>query len=140
MIAAIATLAIFSYAHSIQTSETPGLAKNFYIAEIYTNGKNLITFLPKDYVQNELKRALAEEVANTGGDYELLYACIKQESEFNPLAIGDGGLAVNVAQFHPLTFKRLCNGNYHNAYDQLSCFVKLNANKKDKNWSCWKVI
>lgn len=38
---------------------------------------------------------------------QLLYAIIQVESHGNPMAIGDGGLARGLAQFHPRTWRNV---------------------------------
>ena len=86
--------------------------------------------------------AFSSFVQQYGGNYSLLYKCIVIESGWqeNPRGWNDGGLAYGIAQFHKPTFLSNCEGEYRNTYDQLNCFVKMNADHKDKNWSCWKYI
>ena len=88
---------------------------------------------------DSFKLAFSSFVQQYGGNYSLLYKCIVIESGWqeNPRGWNDGGLAYGIAQFHKPTFLSNCKGEYRNTYDQLNCFVKMNADHKDKNWSCW---
>lgn len=96
------------------------------------------------YTPAELKGVLSDLVVKYGGNYSLLYACITNESGFRqePLPAGDGGLAIGPAQIHQDYWTDYCKGegDIHNPIDNLTCFVKNNAKKKDWNWSCWDKI
>lgn len=123
--------------HDIKSQATQNY---IYIAEIYTTDRTLISYLPISWVKEELKRALDLDVVQYGGNYRLLYECIKQESQFNPLVKGDGGLAIGPAQIHLYYWNENCVGNRYNPYDNLECFVKQNIARKNPAWGCWKFV
>ena len=91
---------------------------------------------------DELKLALGSFIRKYGGNYALMIQCIQNESgwSINPKGSNDSGLAFGIAQFHKPTFDSNCQGDYKNPYDQLECFVKMNASGPNHNWSCWKHI
>jgi hypothetical protein len=63
------------------------------------------------------------------------------ESSFRYNAVGDGGLAYGIAQFHKPTFDEFCEGNYYSTKDQLQCMLKMWETPKLKlHWSCYKNI
>lgn len=66
------------------------------------------------------------------------------ESGYKPHAVGDGGRAVGVFQYHKPTFisysKKLGEElNYHSTYDQakLTAFIWTNYPKEKRAWTCY---
>ena len=71
----------------------------------------------------------------------------KCESNFNPNAIGDGGKAKNIFQYHEPTFNRYEKLlgeelDYNSYHDQarLTAFIFANYPKEKKAWSCFTRI
>ena len=69
------------------------------------------------------------------------------ESSYNPLAVGDGGHAKNVMQFHKPTFEQFSKEfgeelNYDSAYDQikLSAWMFSKGENYRNHWTCYKKI
>lgn len=69
----------------------------------------------------------------------------KCESNFNPNAIGDGGKAKNIFQYHEPTFNRYEkllgeDLDYNSYHDQakLTAFVFAKYPKEKKAWTCYK--
>jgi hypothetical protein len=72
-------------------------------------------------------------------DESELMQVINCESSYRTTAIGDGGLAYGLLQFHKPTFYAFCKGDYYSAKDQLSCVGKMWQKPELKlHWSCWK--
>jgi soluble lytic murein transglycosylase-like protein len=119
------------------SSKTTDTQEKPIVWQITRSGSDMIPWLT--HTEN-LKLAFSSFVAKYGGNYGLLYQCIANESSWNDKAIGDSGRAYGLAQFWQPTFERYCKGEYHDPYDQMECFVRMNADHKDRNWSCWKHI
>ena len=85
----------------------------------------------------EIKLAIDYVSEKYGLDKAALYTTIQCESGFDNSKIGDHGLAVGIAQFHPDTFKRFCTGDYHSAKDQLNCMGQMWQKKLQHHWTCW---
>lgn len=75
-----------------------------------------------------------------------LYETAKCESNFRETAVGDGGLAYGVMQFHEATFnwfKKLSGMTeleYRNSYDQVDLAVWAFQNNLNSHWSCWRKL
>lgn len=74
-----------------------------------------------------------------------LMSVVKCESNFNPNAIGDGGKAKNIFQYHEETFNRYAKLygeklDYNSYADQakLTSWIFVNYPKEKHAWSCYK--
>jgi hypothetical protein len=70
---------------------------------------------------------------------------IKCESSGIENAVGDGGLAYGVAQFHRETFNWMCklsgkNLNYYNAQDQKELLRWALENGYQRHWTCYSKV
>lgn len=109
----------------------------------------------------EAKEALiVEEILSPDGyadKYALQYGVdpvifkkvMRCESNNNPLAIGDGGMARNVMQFHKQTFDgyskmfydKFGRQLYYDSYkDQIELAVWMFSNGEQHHWTCYKMI
>lgn len=67
------------------------------------------------------------------------------ESSYNPKAIGDGGKAKNILQFHEPTFSQFSKEmgeplNYDSAYDQIKLANYMWNKGKQHHWTCYKKV
>lgn len=74
-----------------------------------------------------------------------LIRVIKCESGFDPKAIGDGGLAYGIAQFHKQTFDAFSKEegetlNYHSTYDQIKLLSWAISKDYGKHWTCFSKV
>jgi len=88
----------------------------------------------------QIKRAISYVAKKYLLDESELMQVIKCESSFRTTAIGDGGLAYGLLQFHRPTFDGFCEGNYYSAKDQLTCAAKMWSEKESNklHWSCFR--
>lgn len=73
-----------------------------------------------------------------------LYKVLYCESHFNEKAVGDGGLARNVAQFHKSTFEMWEKDfgedlNYDSAQDQIKLMAWAFSKGYQHHWTCAKI-
>ena len=92
-----------------------------------------------------LQLYLYEQVGYDYKEYSIIKKVIQRESEWNPNAIGDSGLAKNIAQFHEGTFESFCeksgiDGDYESPYDQIRLMVWAFNNSLEHHWSAWKSL
>lgn len=88
-------------------------------------------------LQIDLKDYLHQTAAQYGL-YDELYRVITCESQWNPFAVGDKGLAYSLLQFHKPTFDHYCVGDYYNPFDQIDCAIGMFILEEQKHWSCWR--
>ena len=125
--AAIGTLAIISYETSTTyyyKSEAPQIInplESLDLEPTKSNIKMAVSFLSNQYGLNESQ----------------LFKVIECESGYNPDAIGDGGYAVGILQFHKSTFKQYCKGSYYSTKDQLTCAAKMWKAGQQRHWTCY---
>jgi len=76
--------------------------------------------------------------------YKKAWATIQCESGWKETARGDNGLAYSILQFHLATFNAYKHQygwpelDYYNPYDQIKLAVRMWAEDKGYNWTCWK--
>jgi hypothetical protein len=89
----------------------------------------------------EVKSAISYIASKYSLDESELSRVINCESSYRTTAIGDGGLAYGLLQFHKPTFDGFCEGDYYSAKDQLECAGKMFQTPKLKlHWSCYKML
>lgn len=79
-----------------------------------------------------------------GASEKEVYTTIKCESGFNPKAVGDGGKATGLAQYHKPTFDRFSkllgeDLDYYSAHDQIKLTAMIFAKypQYKKHWTCY---
>lgn len=80
-----------------------------------------------------------------GVDPVIFKKVMKCESSNNPKAVGDGGRAKNVLQFHRPTFdgyaKKLGEELDYNSYhDQIKLGAYMFSIGEQKHWTCYKIV
>jgi hypothetical protein len=89
---------------------------------------------------DELKKALVFFTTKYGGNYELLYKCIVNESSWNENAKNPHSTASGISQFINSTWNENCEGDKHNGFDQLDCMVRMWSEGKQSQWECLKKL
>ena len=99
----------------------------------------LPTPTPKEYISLYAKKYNAVE--------KQLLAVASCESRFNPKAVGDGGSARNIFQYHKGTFERFSDLlgeelDYNSYHDQakLTAFIFAKYPKLKTHWTCWSML
>lgn len=90
------------------------------------------------------QRLTVETAMRDGLNPVLPVYIVTNESHWNPKAVGDHGLARNLAQFHPLTFlwmkkkANMPNLEYENPQDQIILMEWGVKNGYGDNWSTYR--
>ncbi len=92
----------------------------------------VVRLIQKYSNQYEVSQKLALDIA----------AC---ESSLKPTALGDGGKAYGIYQFHKPTFELFSKKlgeklNYYNTEDNIKLAIWALANDKGHHWSCYKKL
>jgi len=93
---------------------------------------------------NDVKGMITYFAEEYGADEEELHVVAFCESGYKPHAVGDGGRARNIFQYHKPTFQRYAKLmgetlNYDSAYDQakLTAWIFKNYPQEKDAWTCW---
>jgi len=92
-----------------------------------------------------LKLYLYEQVKYDWVKFEEIKKVITCESEWKVDAVGDGGKAVSLCQYHLPTFEQFqkksgIEGDYYNPYTQIKLTVWAWDNGLQRHWTCYKVL
>lgn len=105
------------------------------------------TYIPVDPHTLSPKEVITYYSDLYGADEAVLLAMADCESNFNPRAVGDGGRAHNIFQFHAGTFARYEklfgeDLNYHSYHDQskLVAWIAVNKPESLKEWTSYVAI
>ena len=110
------------------------------VARPYTEKEELQLYLYEqvgyDYKQYDTIRKVIEGVPSRG---------VWGESNWDVDAVGDGGKAISVAQFHEQTFNEFSQrsgiqGNYTDPYDQLKLMVWAFNNNLGRHWTVYRIL
>lgn len=105
------------------------------------------TYIPIDPYILSPKEVITYYSDIYGADEKLLLAMADCESNFNPSAIGDGGRAKSIFQYHRGTFDRYAKLfgqqlDYHSYHDQakLTAWLSVSNPKALNEWTSYRAI
>jgi hypothetical protein len=124
------------------------LAIAVFLLKIALN-QNLSQSNPSEWcesLENPFQGHLCKEVAGDTLKFRFFREIIKNESSWNPKAVGDSGRAKSLAQFHKPTFEEfmkesgMTNLEYENGFDQITLMVWAFDNDKENHWTTYRSL
>lgn len=101
--------------------------------------------LVEPVVVKDIPTMVQEVASQNGANPTLMKKIAFCESSYRPEAVGDGGRAKNIFQFHKPTFDEFEakygeDLNYNSAYDQTKLASKMVRDGKGYHWTCFKKV
>lgn len=111
----------------------------------YTHSDQMLPIVKEEVVTLSPIEYVDQYASQYQVDASLLKKVMKCESSNNPKAVGDGGRARNVMQFHKPTFysysKKLGEELDYNSYqDQIKLAAYMFSINQGSHWTCLKMV